>query len=197
MNAWRNDWKNILISDHTLPVAYLFWMVELSPESGIHSKCCLLWMTGNSLDIHLHITFQQLVDLTVVIIIIPAHTQYPCNESECISSLFYKTFTTVNFKTDHVATTPAAKNLSGFRCWGVVLSLIWDWPDAIYAVYIVPESFPEGGGVHICVHGHGVICQCVHHLELLIQQLSHLSIQPVHEREAMVLPRVVLNMNIY
>lgn len=49
-------------------------MTELSPESGVHSKCRLLRMTGNSLDIHLHITFQQLVDLTVVVIIIPAHT---------------------------------------------------------------------------------------------------------------------------
>ena len=42
------------------------------------------------------------------------------------------------------------------------------------------------------VHGHGVVGQVVGHLELLVQQLTNIRVQPVHQGVAVVLPAVVL-----
>lgn len=65
-------------------------------------------------------------------------------------------------------------------------------PDAEHAVDVVPDSPAEHGGVHVFVHGHGVVGQVVGHLELLIQQLTNIRVQTVHQGVAVVLPTVVL-----
>lgn len=65
-------------------------------------------------------------------------------------------------------------------------------PDAKHAVNVVPDGPAQHGGVHVLVHGHGVVGQVVGHLELLIQQLTNIRVQTVHQGVAVVLPTVVL-----
>lgn len=67
-----------------------------------------------------------------------------------------------------------------------------DVPDAIDAMNVVPDGFAQSGGVHIRMHGHGVIRERTHYLKLLIQKLCHLAVQPVHQGKPVILPRIVL-----
>lgn len=67
-----------------------------------------------------------------------------------------------------------------------------DPPDAEDAVHVIPDGAAQHGGVDPAVHGDGVVGQVVNHLELLVQQLPHVGVQPVDEGEAVVLPGVVL-----
>lgn len=54
-------------------------------------------------------------------------------------------------------------------------------PDAEDAVDVVPDGPAEHGGVHAAVHGHGVVGEAIGRLELLIQQLSTLRVQPLDQ----------------
>lgn len=67
-----------------------------------------------------------------------------------------------------------------------------DPPDAEDAVHVIPDGAAQHGGVDAAVHGDGVVGQVVNDLELLIQQLPHVGVQPVDEGEAVVLPGVIL-----
>lgn len=57
---------------------------------------------------------------------------------------------------------------------------------------VVPDGSAQHAGVHVLMCGHGVVCEVVGHLKLLVQHLAHIRIQPVDQREAVVLPAVVL-----
>lgn len=57
---------------------------------------------------------------------------------------------------------------------------------------VVPDGPAQHTGVHILVRCHGVVGQIVSHLELLIQHLTDIRIQSVDQREAMILPAVIL-----
>lgn len=67
-----------------------------------------------------------------------------------------------------------------------------DPPDAEDAVHVIPDGAAQHGGVDAAVHGDGVVGQVVNNLELLVQQLPHVGVQPVDEGEAVVLPGVIL-----
>lgn len=66
-------------------------------------------------------------------------------------------------------------------------------PDAEHAVDVVPDGPAQHAGVHIFVCGHGVVCQVVGDLKLLIQHLTNIRVEPVYQRVAVVLPAVVLD----
>lgn len=65
-------------------------------------------------------------------------------------------------------------------------------PDAEDAVDVVPDGPAEHGGVHTAVHGDGVIGEAVGYLELLVQQLTPLRVEPLDQRVAMVFPGIIL-----
>lgn len=49
----------------------LLRVLELPPEALVHSLGGLLWAAHHSLDVDLEATIQQLVDLTIIIVVIP------------------------------------------------------------------------------------------------------------------------------
>lgn len=57
---------------------------------------------------------------------------------------------------------------------------------------VVPDGSAEHGGVYTLVRGHRVIGEIVDDLEFLVEQLTDVRVQPVHQGEAVVLPAVVL-----
>lgn len=59
-------------------------------------------------------------------------------------------------------------------------------------MYVVPDGPAQHAGVHVLVCSHGVVGQVVDHVKLLVQHLSDVRIESVDQREAMVLPTVVL-----
>lgn len=65
-------------------------------------------------------------------------------------------------------------------------------PDPEHAVNVVPDGSAQHTGVHILVRCHGVVGQVVGHLELLVQHLTNIGIQSVDQREAMILPAIIL-----
>lgn len=65
-------------------------------------------------------------------------------------------------------------------------------PDTKHAVDVVPDGPAQHTGVHILVCCHGVVGQVVSHLELLVQHLTDVRIQSVDQREAVILPAVIL-----
>lgn len=54
-------------------------------------------------------------------------------------------------------------------------------PDAKDAVDVVPDGPAEHGGIHSTVHGDGVVGEAIGCLELFIQQLSTLGVQPLDQ----------------
>lgn len=67
-----------------------------------------------------------------------------------------------------------------------------DAPDAEHAVDVVPDGPAQHAGVHVLVRRHGVVGQVVGHLELVVQHLTDVGVQPVDQGEAVILPAVVL-----
>lgn len=67
-----------------------------------------------------------------------------------------------------------------------------DVPYSIHTVDVVKESPAQHAGVHPLVTGHVVIGKITCCSELIIQQVTDVRVQPVHQREAMILPCVVL-----
>lgn len=65
-------------------------------------------------------------------------------------------------------------------------------PDAKDTVDVVPDGPAEHGGIHTTMHGDGVIGEAVGYLELLIQQLPSLGVEPLDQRVAMVFPGIIL-----
>lgn len=57
---------------------------------------------------------------------------------------------------------------------------------------VVPDGSAEHGSVYILVCGHCVVGEIVRDLELLVEQLADVWVQPVHQGEAVILPAVVL-----
>uniref|UniRef100_A0A0K8R7J8 Putative p53 regulated pa26 nuclear protein sestrin n=1 Tax=Ixodes ricinus TaxID=34613 RepID=A0A0K8R7J8_IXORI len=66
-------------------------------------------------------------------------------------------------------------------------------PDAVDALDVVPHRPTEHGRVHVRLATHGVVGQVVGDLELLVEQLSHIVVEPVDQGVAVVFPRVVLH----
>lgn len=66
-------------------------------------------------------------------------------------------------------------------------------PDAEHALYVVPDSPSEARRVDFVVRTHGVVGQVVGHLELLVQEVTDVVVEPVDERVAVIVPGVVLH----
>lgn len=54
---------------------YLFRVSEVSPEGVVNACCNLLGVTGHGLNEHLQRALQQLIDASVVVVIISAYVQ--------------------------------------------------------------------------------------------------------------------------
>ena len=65
-------------------------------------------------------------------------------------------------------------------------------PDAKDAVDVIPDGPAEHRGIYSTVHGDGVIGEAIGCLELLIQQLSTLRVEPLDQWIAMVFPGIIL-----
>lgn len=65
-------------------------------------------------------------------------------------------------------------------------------PDAKDAVDVIPDGPAEHGSVYSTVHGDGVVGEAIGCLELLIQQLSTLRVEPLDQWVAMVFPGIIL-----
>lgn len=144
---------------------YLLWVLELPPEFIIHLAVHSIRVTCHSLHIHFQASLQQMIHLTIIIIIISIRRQ------KNLKKQFKSKFWTTNF----------CKHT-------LQLSL----PDSINALNIMPYSFTQFECIHSLMRGNCVICQVVSYLELVIQNLPHLWAQPVKQRITMTFPCVVL-----
>lgn len=66
-------------------------------------------------------------------------------------------------------------------------------PDAKYALDVIPNRSPESRRIHVRAVGHRAIRQIVGGAELVVQQIAHIVVQPIDQRVAVVVPRVVLD----
>ena len=66
-------------------------------------------------------------------------------------------------------------------------------PDAEHALYVVPDGATEARRVDLVVRAHGVVRQVVGRLELVVEEVANVVVQPVHQRVTMIVPRVVLH----
>lgn len=54
-------------------------------------------------------------------------------------------------------------------------------PDAEDTVDVVPDGPAKHRSVHSAVHSNGVVGEAIGHLELLVQQLSTLGVEPLNQ----------------
>lgn len=66
-------------------------------------------------------------------------------------------------------------------------------PDAEHALDVVPDGGAEARRVHVPLRAHEVVRERVHEPELLVEQVADVVVQPVEQRERVVVPRVVLH----
>lgn len=52
---------------------HLLRVVELIPVAVIHAACGPLWIACHCLYVNFQVTFQQLIHLSIIVIIIPTH----------------------------------------------------------------------------------------------------------------------------
>lgn len=66
-------------------------------------------------------------------------------------------------------------------------------PDAEHTLDVIPNGPPEARGVDFAVRAHCVIRQVVGRLEFIIEKVTDVVVQPVYERVAVIVPRIVLD----
>lgn len=66
-------------------------------------------------------------------------------------------------------------------------------PDSKHTVNIVKQGSAQRGSVNILMGGHCVVGEIVDHSKLLIQEMPNVRVKPVHQREPMIFPGVVLD----
>lgn len=65
-------------------------------------------------------------------------------------------------------------------------------PNAKHALNVIPNGAPELGRVHIRAAGHREIRQIVDGPEFVVQQIADIVVEAIHQRVAVIVPRVVL-----
>lgn len=151
-------------------LSYLLGVLKLPPETLVHSFGGLLRTAHHRLDVDLKAAVQKLVDLPVIVVVIPARNKEASDRS-----------VRTQYRVDGANGAAAAR-----------VSLARDAPDAEHAVDVVPDGPAQHAGVHVLVRRHGVVGQVVGHLELVVQHLTDVGVQPVDQGEAVILPTVVL-----
>lgn len=73
----------------------------------------------------------------------------------------------------------------------IVVVVVVPYPE--HALNVVPNGPTESGRVDFVVRTHGVIGEVVGRLELLVQEVANVVVEPVYQRVAMVIPGVVLD----
>lgn len=66
-------------------------------------------------------------------------------------------------------------------------------PDAEHALYIVPDRPSETRRVDLAMRAHGVVRQIVRGLEFIVQKITDVIIETIHQRISMIVPRIVLD----
>lgn len=65
--------------------------------------------------------------------------------------------------------------------------------DAEHALDVIPDGRAEARRVHVPFRAHEVVGQLVHQPEFVVQQVADVVVQPVDEREGVIVPRIILN----
>lgn len=67
-------------------------------------------------------------------------------------------------------------------------------PYTVHTVDVIEQRPSQHAGVHPLVTGHVVIGQITCSSKLIVQQVTNIRVQPVQQRETVILPCVVLQM---
>lgn len=66
-------------------------------------------------------------------------------------------------------------------------------PDAEHALYVVPDRASEARRVDLVVRAHGVIRQIVRGLEFVIEEITDVVVEAIHQGVTMIVPGIVLD----
>lgn len=66
-------------------------------------------------------------------------------------------------------------------------------PYAKHALYVVPDRPSEARCIDLAVRAHGVIRQIVCSLKLVVQEIANITVQTIHQRVTVIVPRIILD----
>lgn len=66
-------------------------------------------------------------------------------------------------------------------------------PDAEHALYVVPDRPSEARRIDLVVRAHGIICQIVRGLEFVVDKITDVVVQTIHQRITVIVPGIVLD----
>lgn len=66
-------------------------------------------------------------------------------------------------------------------------------PDAEHALYVVPDRTSEARRIDLVVRAHGVIRQIVRGLEFVVEEITDVVVQTIHQGITVIVPGIVLN----
>lgn len=66
-------------------------------------------------------------------------------------------------------------------------------PDAEHALYVVPDRSSEARRIDLVVRAHGIIRQIIRGLEFVVQEITDVVVETIHQGVAVIVPGVVLD----
>lgn len=66
-------------------------------------------------------------------------------------------------------------------------------PDPEHALYVIPDRASEARRVDLVVRAHGIIRQIVRGLEFLVEEITDVVVQTVHQGVAVIVPGIILD----
>lgn len=66
-------------------------------------------------------------------------------------------------------------------------------PDAEHALYVVPDRPSEARRIDLVVRAHGIIRQIIRGLEFVVQEITDVVVETIHQGVAVIVPGVVLD----
>jgi len=65
--------------------------------------------------------------------------------------------------------------------------------DAEHALYIVPDRSSKARRIDLVVRAHGIICQIVCGLEFVVEKITDVVVQTIHQGVTVIVPGIVLD----
>ena len=66
-------------------------------------------------------------------------------------------------------------------------------PDAEHTLYIVPDRPSKARRIDLVVRAHSIVCQIVSGLEFVVEKITDVIVQTIHQGVTMIIPGVVLD----
>jgi len=66
-------------------------------------------------------------------------------------------------------------------------------PDAEHTLYVVPDRPSKARRIDLVVRAHGIICQIICGLEFVVEKITDVIIQTIHQGVTVIIPGIVLD----